>query len=171
MSFATIFHYLSQQGPYDPKHKTWRHPITVCLVHYAISITMVLAFHDAFLLAPPDSSSSTAAAREQSSSSSWWLFHHDTFSSLDAKYSTNIANFVLGYFGILLSYRILQNRGNDIVQKACIYENTWLCNMTLLMGAIGLYTGREIMVMAHVITVSIDQVLWYLDVLGWILFR
>jgi hypothetical protein len=152
----TIFQYLSQQGPHAVKHKTWKHPVTVCLVHYAVSITLVLSFHDALVVVRPSSSKTTT-----------------TTTTVKGIQQTNllIANFVLGYFVILLSYRILQNRGNDIMQKACIYENTWLCNMTLLMGSIGLYTGREIMVMAHVITVSIDQVLWYLDLLGWLLLR
>jgi hypothetical protein len=39
------------------------------------------------------------------------------------------------------------------------------------MGAYGLYTNRKIIVMGHVIAVSIDQVLWYVDLLGWTLSR
>eukprot|EP00554_Chaetoceros_debilis_P012213 CAMPEP_0194122470 /NCGR_PEP_ID=MMETSP0150-20130528/50837_1 /TAXON_ID=122233 /ORGANISM="Chaetoceros debilis, Strain MM31A-1" /LENGTH=177 /DNA_ID=CAMNT_0038815359 /DNA_START=396 /DNA_END=925 /DNA_ORIENTATION=- len=40
--------------------------------------------------------------------------------------------------------------------------------MTLFMGGIGLWYGKELIIMAHLVAVSIDQVLWYVDLFGWL---
>jgi len=52
-------------------------------------------------------------------------------------------------------------------QKAALYEATWLCNTTLFMAFLGFRTERILIVMAHAVAVSIDQVLWYVDLFGW----
>jgi len=43
------------------------------------------------------------------------------------------------------------------------YEMPWLCNMTLIMSAWGLMTDRINLALAYGLTVSIDQLLWYVD--------
>jgi hypothetical protein len=43
------------------------------------------------------------------------------------------------------------------------YEYTWLCNATLVMGAYSLLTERPALALAYGLTVAIDQLLWYVD--------
>lgn len=54
--------------------------------------------------------------------------------------------------------------------KAIIwYEMTWLCNATLVMSSVALVTHRPLLAWAYGLTVAIDQTLWYLDGILYIL--
>lgn len=157
---STILHFslraiqfLSQQGPKAHKHTTWKHPILVCILHYTITTAMLIPLHDYYI------------------QSFHRQFIRDQQLPDQPRISRQIATFTFLYFVTLLSYRIIQNRQNHIIQKACIYENTWLCNSTLYFGTIGLYTQRPILVTAHLITVSIDQTLWYVDLAGFLIMK
>ena len=142
-----IVSFLLQDGPNALKHKQWTHPLLACCLHYITTSTVIIGIHD------------------------WFFSSFYTYQSSRNHPKTNdsISLFFLLYFIFLLLYRILINFNDPITQKKCIYENMWLCNTTLLMGAYGLYTNRTIIVMGHVIAVSIDQVLWYVDLTGWAL--
>jgi len=170
-----IIQYLSQEGPTAPKHNTWKHPLIVCILHYTIATSLVLFAHDYYIqflryynLAPSFFQKQDDALvlvlvlvlQEYSQSSA-------TTMNTRTSSKEQIANAVFRYFLFLVAYRVLSNQGNPTLQKGCIYEITWLCNMTLFIGSLGIWTGRDMLIMSHLITVSIDQVLWYVDLLGW----
>ena len=45
-----------------------------------------------------------------------------------------------------------------------VYEMYWACNYTMLITCLGLFTNRPFLIHAACISVSIDQLLWYIDV-------
>lgn len=47
----------------------------------------------------------------------------------------------------------------------------WSCNMSMGLAAFGLFTGRPRVVSAAAVSVAIDQMLWYIDILGFSLVR
>mmetsp|Transcript_4667 Transcript_4667/g.6065 ORF Transcript_4667/g.6065 Transcript_4667/m.6065 type:complete len:339 (-) Transcript_4667:37-1053(-) len=155
-SSSRIIQFLCQNGDKDPKHSSsWKHPLSTFLIHYIITTTLIIYIHDYFLLPPYylDQSIKTVTKNDKENESK----------------QIQIANFMFIYFVILLGYRIATNNSNRKVQKTILYENTWLCNTTLFMGALGLWTDRHVVVLSHVVAVSIDQVLWYVDLTGWVL--
>ncbi len=146
-----IIEFLSQSGPRDDKHSlSWVHPITTFILHYFVITISTIYVHD-FII----TKCTITTVNDHNKNNN------------DEQYS--IAKFTFLYFCILLIYRILLNRKNEIVQKGIIYEGTWLCTSTLYMATVGLCTDRYIMVLSYVVTVSIDQVLWYVDLTGWVL--
>ena len=164
------FQFLSQQGqgPNAHKHTTWKHPILVCLLHYTITTAILLPLHDYYVqLFNLDTSiniGTTIGIGDMNNTNTNMIINTHPQDK-----SQQIAAFTIQYFTLLITYRILQNKPSPLLQKACLYENTWLCNSTLYFGAIGLYTHRPLLVTAHLIVVSIDQILWYVDLTGWFL--
>lgn len=149
--------FLRQGGPLDKKHQTWKHPILAFLLHYIISTILLFQFYD--LIYVP-------------------LIRDEFYCNcipIQQEYLTDrkkyVSIFLIIYFLSLCLYRHFLNTGKPIEQRAVIYEHTWLCNQTLIMSAICIRTGRDILAMAYLITVSIDQIMWYVDILGYILFR
>ena len=149
ISPQTSFGYLSQGGPSHDKHKSWKHPFLVVLVHYGLVACFLLKGHDYF----------------------HELRDIEYEQTVESRHAKKIGIFLIFYFLLLLCYRVLLNRSDKIQQIGCVYECTWLCNSSLFFGAIGLLTGRHLLVQAHMITVSIDQVLWYVDLAGYAIFR
>lgn len=149
--------YLRQGGPLDKKHQTWKHSISACILHYFVSTVLLIQFHDVFYI---------PLIREK-------LHHNHILLQQDylTERKTTVSNFLIMYFLSLCLYRHFLNTAKPIEQRAVIYEHTWLCNQTLIMSAICLRTGRDILAMAYLICVSIDQIMWYVDIIGFILFR
>lgn len=52
-----------------------------------------------------------------------------------------------------------------------IYEALWACNQTLLISAIALLTNDPFIIRAALVTISFDQLLWYVDILGYLIRR
>ena len=146
-----LIKFLSQNGPRDPKHSSsWLHPVSVFLLHYVTITILTIIVHDTFI--PPTT--------------------RETLSSLQQEQQSHqqrqIALVTFVYFCTLILYRIIIHRDNKIIQKGIVYESTWLCNSTLYMATIGLCSQRYILVLSHAVVVSIDQVLWYVDLIGWV---
>lgn len=160
-----LFHFLSQQGPNAHKHTTWKHPILVCLLHYTITTAILLPLHDYYIQLFHLGIGSGIGINNTGMNNTNNIIHN--IHAQDK--SQQIAAFTIQYFTLLITYRILQNKNNPLLQKACLYENTWLCNSTLYFAAIGLYTHRPLLVTSHLIAVSIDQILWYVDLTGFML--
>lgn len=148
-NIKSVVKYLKQAGPKADKHRTWTHCISACVLHYIISTSIVISLYDTIYW-PYDPHSIDIVHVEQRQKS--------------------ISVFLAIYFLSLCVYRLGLNNDNPIEQKAVIYEMTWLCNQTLIMAAICITTGREVLAMAYVITVSIDQILWYVDLFGYLWF-
>lgn len=68
-----------------------------------------------------------------------------------------------------LKHRQYRNTGNYLNNNCLVlYEFCWLCNVTLVMSAWAFVTGRPVLACAYAITVGIDQLLWYVDVIGFV---
>lgn len=56
----------------------------------------------------------------------------------------------------------------DMGLAAVGYEVLWSCNLGMLLAALGFWSGRPQLVGAAVCTVAIDQILWYVDLVGYL---
>ena len=149
--------FIRQGGPIDKKYQTWKHSISVFILHYIISTILLFQFYDVIYL---------PFIRDK--------LHFDHILIGQNQISDrkkNVSGFLMIYFLSLCLYRHFLNTTKPIEQKALMYEHTWLCNQTLIISAICLRTDRDLLAMAYLITVSIDQIMWYVDIIGFILFR
>ena len=150
-----VIEFLSQSGPRAHKHSSsWLHPITAFFLHYFTITLFTILVHDNYFAVKIKEGEEEAK---------------HTISIQEEHKQLQIARFTFIYFLILICYRFILNKDNKIVQKGALYESTWLCNSTLYMVTLGLYSQRYVLVLSHVVAVSIDQVLWYVDLTGWAL--
>ena len=151
----SFLRWLAQSGPNAPKHSEgWAHPIAACLLHYIVMIPTTIFVHDAIVsqqLGDVVTDSIDACFRSPT--------------------STLISNFFACYAASLLVWRLITIRAKlgPMHQRAVLYEYTWLCNSTLIMVSIGLRTCRPILATSFCVAVSIDQLLWWVDLAGWML--
>lgn len=177
--------YLSQAGPTHRKHGGGKlpsassneniaflpplHPFLAFATHYALALTSIFAVHDIFFYHTSNQNNINIAQRQD-----------------------KIASFALVYVIILFGARYTTSfAAGRIRQHAVLYELTWMCNSTLLMGflcfgglgnmfvdanilqdykLLGWFCRkRPLVVTACCVGVSIDQVLWYVDLTGRIL--
>lgn len=182
--------YLSQGGPLHPKHGGgYRsstptdkrdtllpplHPFLAFSAHYTLTLTSTFMIHDAFF-----DFDSTKHSKQDIS------YHQD-----------QVAFFVFVYVQILFGCRYLSSfLAGKIRQHAVLYELTWMCNSTLVLGFVcfgGLGNilryakadilmnyrmfewfcrKRPLVVTASCVAVSVDQVFWYVDLAGWAITR
>lgn len=147
-----ILVFLAQEGPRAKKHtSSWIHPLCTVILHYMIITASVFCVHD------------LAISEEKKN------HIQDQISSEKEIIREQISTFSFIYFLCVIIYRVIINRNKPIVQKGVFYEATWLCNNTMFISALGLWTKRDIIVLGQVVAVSIDQVLWYVDLSVWIL--
>lgn len=178
--------YVSQAGPLHPKHGGGLqppgssnnrtallpplHPFLAFITHYCVAIPSVFVVHDAFF--------------------------HDESNNADQsnlhELQDRIACFILVYVFILFGARYLSSLlTGRLRHHAVLYELTWMCNSTLVLGffsfggleAILRYFRKNVLIentflrwlckrrplaaTASCVGVSIDQVLWYLDLSVW----
>jgi hypothetical protein len=137
-----LYRWLCHDGPSADKHnKRWIHPFVAVLLHYAVVVIASCGMHDLF------------------------LHGHEELECNGIGFRKNVARYCAWYFVVMQAFRLysLENK------QAVLYEMTWLCNVTLVMGPIGLYWNRPIIASAYCITVGIDQLLWYVDLFGYAL--
>ena len=143
--------WLAQEGPHATKHHTWAHPIAVWLIHYAILFVVTLGVHDWVIVADP-----TNAASED-----WNMT--DECQALRRR----TGYFLAGYSLWLFLWRLIFC-SPTIPRQAILYEYTWLCNGTLVLGSLVSFTNRPIIATACCVTIGIDQLLWYVDAVGYL---
>ena len=139
--------WISQEGPSATKHRGWLHPLVALLVHYATATIVTFGVHD-FLIDNgecmlPGNTTSGILSREL------------------------VALGVSSYVAWFLVWRLLHC--NKDHRPGILYEYAWLCNVTLVLGSLGLVTNRPIVATAHCVAVGIDQIMWYVDLTGWTL--
>lgn len=176
-----MIQYLSQGGPTHPKHGGGLlsstsssssssstqstsypiHPLISFFIHYSIAIPCIFIIHDTcFQINTP---------------------HHQQIYYEEEEIilrQIRIAKFIAIYTFILFTTRCASSsHAGRLRQHAVLYELTWLCNSTLVLGFITLgafhnsnnnwlFRRRPLVATACCIGVSIDQVLWYVDLLG-----
>mmetsp|Transcript_4253 Transcript_4253/g.12005 ORF Transcript_4253/g.12005 Transcript_4253/m.12005 type:complete len:305 (-) Transcript_4253:605-1519(-) len=156
---SSCLRWLSQSGPTAPKHSEgWAHPIAACLLHYFVVIPTTIFVHDALIDRLRDGALSTSHTDPSCADS-----------GLPSARTTLISNFFAGYATSLLLWRLITIRSKlgPIHQRGVLYEYAWLCNSTLIMVSLGLRTCRPILATSFCVAVSIDQLLWWVDLAGW----
>mmetsp|Transcript_18166 Transcript_18166/g.32939 ORF Transcript_18166/g.32939 Transcript_18166/m.32939 type:complete len:316 (-) Transcript_18166:714-1661(-) len=159
-----LFRWLSRAEATALKHQEgWHHPLAACILHYMIVLVSTTLVHDHVvipLLSTGDEDylgGTTTTATES----------HDTkapsFVSRDHIAICLVLYVVVSQMGRISCYP------TALTRRAALYEFTWMCNTTLVLGAWALYTNRPLMASAPCVAVSIDQVLWYADLFGWAL--
>lgn len=124
----------------DAKHQSLAHAGAACvLVHVAVLLTGCLA--DEAL-----SDLSDAAAVPQPPSGL-------------------AAQGLLAYWLALAGMRLWSEAG---ARELVIYELAWSCNASLLFAAAALWLRRPALLCACGVLVAIDQVLWYVDIIGYL---
>lgn len=157
MIIAWLFH----GGPKDPKHRGRAHPLITFILHYGIVALVTTYFHD------------------------WMVRRYPNFcekgvcvvptAAVDRR-QYQVAIF-FGLYGccLLLSRLYLRwhntcGRGRGLDDMFLeFYRQTFLCSVTIFHSALGLYTGRPILTQAFCVAVGIDQLLWWIDLGGYIL--
>ena len=151
----------ADSDPSSPKHRTsWKHPLLACFIHYVTVAVAINVIHDLVILPciknyilsdPLDFENNP-----QLTCSVKW--------SKEREWSARVAFL---YVMILLSTRLLQSK-SGVYRLSVLYEFTWLCNSALLFGAYGLYSCRPLIAAGFAVAISIDQILWYVDMVGYI---
>jgi hypothetical protein len=140
----------AQEGPMEKKHQGWAHPLCTLVLHYAVASTVTFGVHDLLMSAPNDDNCQLST---------------DENYILDSKL---VALGVILYAIWLLLWRLHHASSSDH-QSGVLYEYTWLCNVTLVLGALALLLNRPIVATAHCVAVGIDQLMWYVDLVAWAL--
>jgi hypothetical protein len=55
--------------------------------------------------------------------------------------------------------------------SVAIYEFLWACNQALLVGAFAMVVQDSHLLRASIVLVSVDQLLWYVDIVGYLFKR
>lgn len=139
--------WLGQEGPTATKHRGWLHPLVALVVHYATAAIVTFGVHDSLLVLTSESQ----------------CVPSDNSSSILSRQV--VAFGVSVYVAWLLVWRLVHSSKDH--RPGVLYEYTWLCNVTLILGSIGVVTGRPTVATAHCVAVGIDQIMWYVDLTGW----
>lgn len=138
--------WLSHGGPDHPKHRGWMHPICVAIFHYTVITIVGFQLHD-------------------------WFFDSCGDHHVVSNKQHYIALFLVLYWKWLLIWRLFFREpiNNSFTPSNLIlYEYCWLCNGTLLQAALGFWSGRPLMASAYCVVIGIDQILWYVDIVGYL---
>jgi hypothetical protein len=142
--------WLAQKGPHATKHHSWAHPIAVLLIHYTVLLSVSLGVHDWVI-----------AADNNVASEDW------NMSEECQALRQRIGFCLAGYSTWLFFWRLVFCAPTQ-PRQAIVYEYNWLCNGTLVMGAVVCFTHRPVIATACCVTIGIDQLLWYVDAVGYL---
>ena len=121
--------------------RLWVHPVLVCTAYYGSLIPGSIWMHDYAW--------------------DWMLWSHDSHPPPVAGGSNGTAALCLAVYAFwLLVWRL-----GTLRQSWVFYEYCWLCNFTLVASAIALKTHRPYLALTYCTVVSVDQFLWYVDLL------
>jgi hypothetical protein len=216
VGMTSMIQYLSQGGPYHPKHGGGgdcsrsssvldsrskkdgvavenyylllppTHPLLAFTTHYTIAITSIFVIHDNFFIgevADGKEKLQHQFQQEQSQQQYDSLYHEQRNNDATSTFiiSYTLLLFITRYISSYQTTTASSSGGRKLRYYSVLYELTWLCNTTLIVGCLSLgnaYTSnswllrrRPMVATAFCIAVSIDQVLWYIDALGYILYR
>jgi hypothetical protein len=142
--------WIGHEGNEHVKHRGLIHPLMTMLLHYAVIIPVTFYAHDYLLQLYNVSSDQCNFEQEYS--------HR----------ARRVAIFCFVYSIWLLLWRLYFFKP-AVYRASVIYEFCWLCNVSLIVGGLGLYLNKPIIAQAYCVTVGIDQLLWYVD-LSWYFF-
>ncbi len=180
--------YLSQGGPFHSKHGGGLlgllnvhnkpsilpplHPFLAFLIHYSIAISTIFAVHDGIVYV--DMMTMKMQFRDETTS---LKEYDDDATTTSARRQDRISQFLFIYTAILFTARYLSSyHAGRLRHYSVLYEFNWLCNSTLVMSCISygawnndrwLFRRRPLIATSCSVAVSIDQILWYADLLVW----
>jgi hypothetical protein len=171
MMMMMLIEWLSQREGH-PKHSQWMHPTVVFFVHYAVTTAITVVTHDWMLdyynYYDYHLGSNTVSTCNQQDHPEDWQ-QHSASSSISSIHVWErriwIAVWLICYTCAIFLRRLLVQPADNTV----VYQYCWLCNVTLFQGALAFVTNRPIIAMAYCVTVGIDQLLWYVDLTGYVL--
>ncbi len=141
--------WLVQGGPKAAKHRGKVHPMVTFFVHYIVVAWVTTYVHDWIV----------ARSRSMSDGGFTTCIFAPTHKSVGAFFGV--------YFLLFFSCRlVLRWHQHDFYIE--FYKQTFLCSVTTFHAAIGLYTGRLILAQAFCVAVGVDQILWYIDLGGYL---
>ena len=142
--------WLLQGGPQDAKHRGKIHPVVTFCLHYAIVACVSFTAHD-WMVTREISNTNPAS----------------TFCAVPPM-RKSIGVFFGFYFVLFFASRLALRWRQDIFYVE-FYRQTFLCSVTIFHVALGLYTGRIVLAQSFCVAVGIDQLLWYVDLTGYLL--
>jgi len=151
-----ILGWLAHGGPRHPKHRGWVHPVAVCLVHYTLVFHLSIQAHDWMV----DAYYSTGGRESPQCQVDDRLQTQRTWAAI---WLVVYAMFILVW---RIWFRVKPIRPAGTAYWPVLYDYCFLCNVTMWQGAWALYTQRPILASALCVTVGIDQLLWYVDLVG-----
>ena len=128
-----------QQDELHEKHRRWRHPTVALFVHYIVVGLVSFSSHD-------------------------WIVTNASLQQPKLQQQIIIPFCLMAYATAILLWRLVIFAPNTYI----LYEYCWLCNVTLHLSAAALYFQRPLIAQACCVTVGIDQLLWYVDLLGFV---
>ena len=125
----------------DPKHRGWAHPMVAGIITIIITLWSLRVISNHVV----------------------------------AKYNmvweiSDFARHTVGTF-LMVYYLFLIFGRATFMSSAALYDMLWTCNLTMLAASIGFFIKDPIMVAASFSTILVDQALWYIDVVGFIVLR
>eukprot|EP01084_Bolivina_argentea_P168883 292787_1 len=93
---------------------------------------------------------------------------------IDNKYFTHFSMMKLpkcGWFLLAYLIGIFLIRIREAKSTSICYELLWGCNIGLLLSSIGCMYGRPILVGISIALVGLDQTIWYLDIISFLMRR
>ena len=143
--------WLLQGGPHDSKHRGKLHPVVTFFLHYSVVAWISVLVHDWIVFTRQTSNPTTLT------------------SCIIPPIRKSIGVFFGLYFVIFFTTRLaLRWKQNDHFYVE-FYRQTFLCSVTIVHVALGLYTGRIILAQSFCVAVGIDQILWYVDLVGYLI--
>lgn len=133
--------YLAKGASDDPKHHTVRHALLTVAVFYASMLSVGLVFERVL---------------------------HDALGGLPelpATAAAATAAFLGTYWVALIATRLALEADRRVL---VMYDAIWSCTATCLLGAVAAVLRRPALLCACGILVAISQVLWYVDILGYL---
>lgn len=140
--------WLQEAGPKAPKHRGTFHPLATFVLHYAVVAVVTVSAHD------------------------WLTLTYSSkglpLSGTDKERQQSVGIFFSIYFLVYFSCR-LALRWKDHEYYIEFYKQTFLCSVTIFHAAVGFYTNRPILAQSFCVAVGIDQILWYVDLSGYLI--
>ena len=137
-------------------------PVAVFVLHFAAVAVSTLVLHDYYLLVVEQTSDAYDGDETTAKP------------GMGMGMRRMVSGFLFAYTALLFGTRCLSSfTAGRLRQHAVFYELTWLCNTTLFMSALSLggwsdawvLRRRPTVATAFCISVSVDQTLWYFDVM------
>lgn len=164
--------WLAHGDPRDPKHFGWLHPVSVFVVHYFLMFVTILPAHDG--LVEYYNFHKDGDATKMGDAGSILSASSCTVDSTLQTLRDVTAVFLAAYAAFVIVWRVFfrQEPGHKSGPVwYMLYDYCWLCNVSLWMGGWALHTGRPILAQALCVAVGIDQLSWYVDLIGYGLTR